>query len=332
MFDIEKILQTSDLRQLVERAGGEVDNHGRCACVLHGGDNSSAFSIFHKDGKDLWKCHTGDCGGGDVITFVQKWQGLDFRGACAFLGGDVASDPVALEASAKERLARSIIEHEATRLKMEARQHELQKGNKHNWYHDQRGDWARKAWTARGLDEGLQDFFTLGACDNFSLSAEYTTPTLTIPIFSADMELLNIKHRLINPMKPKDKYRPETSGLGAFPPLLATPGLGYDGGLIIVVEGEIKAMVTWSRLDIQDFQVIGVGGKGMFSRLTENLIGKNVLVIPDPDGEKEAFELARKVGGRVLEMPAKIDDYLLANNVRGDAFYRLIKQARKVSA
>jgi len=84
MFDVNAVIQNANLRQLVERAGGNVDNHGRCACPLHGGENETAFSIFHKEGKDYWKCHTGDCGGGDVITFVQRWQGLDFKGACAF--------------------------------------------------------------------------------------------------------------------------------------------------------------------------------------------------------------------------------------------------------
>jgi hypothetical protein len=329
MFNPDVIIQSANLRQLVEQAGGEVDNHGRCACPLHGGQNTNAFSVFRKDGKDYWKCHSGDCGGGDVIDFVRVWQGMNFKDACAFLHGDVISDPIALEKSAAERLEKAKAEHEETRLKVEARRHELQAAQKHLLYHEQRKQWARDMWTGRGLDEGLQDFFTLGACENFSISADYSTPTLTIPILDEDRLLLNIKHRLIKPLKANDKYRPETSGLGAFPPLLAIPEMGYDGDLIIVVEGEIKAMVTWARLDVSDYQVIGVSGKNSFMRVADQLAGKKVLVIPDPQGEKEAYQLARKVSGRVLEVPNKIDDFLIATNMTSDNFYSLIRQARK---
>lgn len=330
MFDTETILQNADLRQLVERAGGELRGNGRCACPLHGGQDNNAFAIYHKDGRDLWTCYSGDCGSGDAITFVQKWQGLDFKGACAFLGGDVVSDPAAMLASAKIREEHARIEAEAANARHEARRAELQAEHKHTIYHETMKQWAKDLWTARGLDEGLQEFFTLGACDNFSISPDYKTPTLTIPIFGEERNLLNIKHRLINPQKPNDKYRPETSGLGAFPPLLAVPEMGYDAGLIIVVEGEIKAMVSWARLDVTDFQVIGVAGKNSFMRVADRLAGKKVLVIPDPGGEKEALELARKVQGRLLEVPTKIDDFLIETNMSSNNFFSLIKQARKV--
>jgi hypothetical protein len=331
MFNVEKIIGSVKLRDLVTRAGSSIDNHGRGVCPLHGGDNTSAFSIYYKDGKEYWFCYTGDCGGGDAITFVQKWQGVGFKEACAFLGGDVISDPAAMLASAQAREQQARIEAEAANAKHEARLTELQAEHKHTLYHDTMKQWGKDLWTGRGLDEGLQDFFTLGACDSFMLNTEYRTTTLTIPIFSEERDLLNIKHRLVNPIKANDKYRPETSGLGAFPPLLAIPEMGYDGDLIIVVEGEIKAMVTWARLDISDYQVIGVPGKDSFKRIADRLTGKKVLVIPDPQGEKEAFELARKVQGRILEVPNKIDDFLIETNMTSDNFYSLIRQARKVN-
>lgn len=48
----------------------------RCACGLHGGNNPSAF-IVNKD-NGLWYCHTGNCGGGDVISLVEKKLNLTF--------------------------------------------------------------------------------------------------------------------------------------------------------------------------------------------------------------------------------------------------------------
>jgi len=121
MFDINVIIGNADLRQLVERAGGKPDNHGRCSCPIHGGQNETGFSIFTKDGRDYWKCWTGDCGAGDAIDFVKAWMGIDFKHACAFLGGDITSDPIAMEKSAQERLEKAKAEHEETRLKVEAR-------------------------------------------------------------------------------------------------------------------------------------------------------------------------------------------------------------------
>lgn len=328
-FNIDDILSKADLRQLAEKAGAHFDK-GRSVCPLHGGDNPTAFTIFEKEGKELFYCYTGNCGGGDAIKFVELWQGMTFKQACAFLGGDVVSDPIAMERSAQERLERAKVEHEEARLKMEARRHELQLAQKHIAYCEGRKQWARDMWTERGLDEGMQEFFTLGSCDAFRINEEYSTPTLTIPIMDEERQLLNIKHRLIKPQKANDKYRPETSGLGAFPPLLAVPEMGYDGDLVVVVEGEIKAMVTWTRLDVTDIQVIGVPGKDAFKRLFDKLSGKKVIVIPDPKGEKEAFELARKLQGRVLEVPNKIDDFLLATNITSNNFYAMLRQARKV--
>jgi len=239
-FNVEEILQKADLFDLVQKAGGQPDNSGRSVCPLHGGNNDNGFHIYQKDGLYLWNCFSGDCGGGDAITFVQKWQGLDFKGACLFLGGDVVSDPVAMEASAKERLERAKVEHEEARQRMEARRAELQDAQMHLHYHETMKDWARLEWVRRGLDESYQGLWTLGACDDKKImfkGNEYHTPTLTIPLVDSQYNLLNIKHRLVNPPKPNDKYRPEREGLGTFPPFIAFPDVGYSADVIWVMEG-----------------------------------------------------------------------------------------------
>ena len=327
-MNIEAVLQKTDLTELVRMAGGEPDRNGRCACPLHGGKDTNAFHVYTDSGKQKWKCFSHDCGGGDALDFVQKWRGWDLKQSYEFLGGEQQYDPQEMKRLADERHARAVIELEDKQRRMEAARKELQVAEKHLYYHQNMGAWAVNMWNARGLDEGLQAFFTLGGCDDFIVS-EHHTPTLTIPIFSEENELLNIKHRLVNPKNPKDKYRPETHGLGAFPPLLTSPAMGYDGELIVVVEGEIKAMVTWAKLPAFDFQVIGVGGKNAFKPLAEKLFGKRVIVIPDPGGEKEAVELARMVAGRVLYLPAKVDDYLIETNATSDNFYQALRQARK---
>ena len=53
----------------------------RCACILHGGNNPTAFAWTESG---LWKCHS--CGnGGDKISLVRAVRGCSFREAVGFL-------------------------------------------------------------------------------------------------------------------------------------------------------------------------------------------------------------------------------------------------------
>lgn len=333
MFNIDTILNNADLRQLVERAGSQPGNHGNCACPLHGGESENGFSIFHKDGRDYWKCWSADCGAGDAITFVQKWMNMDFKHACAFLGGDIISDPVAMQASAKARHEAAILETIAAQEKQEARRKELQVSELHLHYHEQMKDWGRLAWLDRGIDEMYQGLWYLGACDDKTImykGVEYHTPTLTIPIMSKDFSVLNIKHRLINPPKSNDKYRPEREGLGMFPPFLAYPELGYDASVTWVIEGEIKAMVTATITPDVAWQFIGVPGKNGFDKLADQLKGTNVIVVPDPGSEKEAYQLAKKINAKWLVLPEKIDDYIIKNESNQNHLNAWYKQAMRI--
>jgi hypothetical protein len=329
-MNIESVIAKTDLFDLVRKAGGDPDTRtGRCSCPLHGGSDTNAFHVYTDAGKQYWKCFSGDCGGGDAIDFVRVWRGWEFKQAYEFLGGDVQSDPSEMKRLADVRHEKALAELLDKQNRMDAARKELQVAERHLLYHDSMGQWARDLWNDRGIDEGMQDFWKLGACEDFVINGDYHTPTLSIPIFDTDMNLLNIKHRLIKPPKPNDKYRPERSGLGAFPPFLALPSMGYDGDLIIVMEGEIKAMVTWTRVSGIDVQCIGVPGRSQFRSMADKIGGKNVLVIPDPGAEKDAFDFARQVKGKYLPMPEKIDDYILANDMNSNDLFALLKQARK---
>lgn len=328
VFNIEEIIQKTDLRDLVEKAGGQIKGN-RCACPIHGGHDATGFAIFREGGRELWKCFSGDCGGGDAIDFVIAWRGYEFKRACEFLGGNIQDDPQEMKRLADERLARAAKELEDKQKRLEAARREMQVAEMHLHYHDTMGDWARLMWVNRGLDEGLQEFWTLGACEDFLINGDYHTPTLTIPILNEQRQLLNIKHRLVKPQKPNDKYRPERPGLGTFPPFLSIPEMGYDGGMIVVTEGEIKAMVTWARLDESDVQVIGVPGRTQFKALESDLKGKNVVVIPDPGAEKDALDFAKSIHAKYLPVKDKIDDYILETGISANELYSQLKYARK---
>lgn len=86
----------------------------RCACVLHGGTNPTAFS-WSEDG--LWCCHS--CGArGDKISLVRAVRKCSFREAIAFLaalaGVDLREnkpDYAAIERARQERKAEERLAH-----------------------------------------------------------------------------------------------------------------------------------------------------------------------------------------------------------------------------
>lgn len=341
MFDTDVINAKIGIEELVIKAGGNPKFSGgrySSCCVLHGGDNPTALSIFQKDGKWLWKCHTGSCGGGDAIKFVEVWQGMTFLQACEWINGGKIQDLQGAKESAERRLEEARLRKVEAELSYQARLNEFQRAERHLTYHEnmKKHQWMRDRWTKWGIDEGMQDFWYLGGCDDFLVDNEHHTPTLTIPILGEANELLNIQHRLLNPKEPKSKYRYDRKGLNAYP-FLSVPAMGYDGDYILVMEGSKKAMVTWTRSE-SGWQTIGVPSQTTFVGLVEKLksVGKRTVVIPDPNSERnpnawrKAYELAKGVSGYFMPVPLQIDDYILSANLDKNDLFKMIKQARKV--
>lgn len=72
--DIEILLNHYDFDK-IKRQGNMV----RACCKLHGGKNPSGF-VARSD-NNLYYCHTGGCGGGDVYTLVQQLEDVSFQEA-----------------------------------------------------------------------------------------------------------------------------------------------------------------------------------------------------------------------------------------------------------
>lgn len=329
-YNIEAILAKTDLRALVERAGGKIIKD-RSHCPLHGGHDKTGFAVYRgDDGFDRWQCFSGDCGGGDAIRFVEVWQRKSFKEACEFLGGETFLDPVEMERLARERYEKAVKERQEAEAREAARRAEWQAEQRHLYYHNQLNDFFRAEWLKRGIDESWQGFFCVGGCEDFVINDGWHTPTLTIPIYNEDYEVVNIKHRLLKPQNPKDKYRPDRPGLGAFPPFIAFPDKGYKAALYFVIEGEIKAMVTATITPDSEWQYIGVPGRSQYKPLIERLKGQNVIVVPDPGAEHDAAEFCRAVGGRWLSLPEKIDDLILKQRYDREWLWTIEKQARRL--
>lgn len=71
-LDVEKVLEHYKVNDI-----SETGKFIRCSCPVHGGDNSTAFSIDTET--SLWRCFTGEeCGGGDIFTLIEKIEGIGF--------------------------------------------------------------------------------------------------------------------------------------------------------------------------------------------------------------------------------------------------------------
>ncbi|MFT3893096.1 MAG: CHC2 zinc finger domain-containing protein [Anaerolineales bacterium] len=113
-LDIDALLSKVNLQEIAERAGTKLHRSGgdlRGICPLHKGNNTTAFSVYtDSHGHQRWRCYTRCDTGGDVIDFVQRWQGLDFRAAVKYLAEyasldlkELGFDQQAIQAEMDER-------------------------------------------------------------------------------------------------------------------------------------------------------------------------------------------------------------------------------------
>lgn len=329
----------SNLLEWAEKAGAKFHRAGhewRSACPLHGGNNNDAFAVYTENGAQKWKCFTGPCGQGDIYDFITLWQSCDLQAAYQMLGGDTQPDPAAVARAAAEQARRAEIALKDQIERAQRALHELQQAQSWLAYHEEAkgNQQARQLWERRGIPQAWQDFWELGFCKDFAISSGdslHHTPTLTIPIKDCQWNVVNVRHRLLNPVKPNDKYRPDRPGLPAAP-FMAHPGISLNNDRILVVEGEIKSMVTYQTMYTSEDktpQVIGIPGKTQFRHIAEALKGHDVWICFDPDAGKEALEAARMVNGKIITLPMKIDDAILARELDATALAWRMATARK---
>jgi hypothetical protein len=159
---------------------------------------------------------------------------------------------------------------------------------------------------------------------------EHRTPTATIAARDITKRIINIKHRLLNPMPDGTKYRMEYK-TNIEPLFIANLDL-EKSDYVIKCEGEKKAAVTFLTLDNPKVQVYGLPVSPS-PEMLEAIRGKVVIDIIDPDlkhWQKERTREAYKdIDYRVVELPAKIDDMILRAGLDKHDLKKIIRQARK---
>jgi len=83
-MDVIRFIQDNiNPRMVLEHYGfrniTESEDAFRACCEIHKGDNPTAF-IWNKH-NNLWFCYTGDCGGGDIFTLIEKMEHVNFTTA-----------------------------------------------------------------------------------------------------------------------------------------------------------------------------------------------------------------------------------------------------------
>lgn len=346
--DIQTIITQTDLLSLVESAGVVLNDKGhgrwRSCCPLHNGRDPSAFSIVEgNDGKMRWTCFSGDCGSGDAIDFVMKWQGLDFVEACQHLGGDLQMDPEVVRKIAEERRQKAEQEYQVTKARLEKAIADLESAKAWEQYHanlEENPAW-RNLWRLRGVPDAWQDIWRLGYSKDFTVwepdedggwKAAWKSPSLSIPVFQPGWKIATIRHRLLQPKKANDKYRPDRSSLPSYP-FVGNPEKSMKGP-VLVVEGEIKAMVSYITADDPNLQVIGIPGKRQFTNFVPLLAEADpVYILPDPDGKEFGLRLTQALGVdrcRLIRLNVKVDDAILNGMLDPFELRRLMQFAPKM--
>jgi DNA primase len=94
MNAVEFLTQHLDMEKVMEHYGfSPIHHYGsmiRSCCAIHGGNNPTGFVVNKHN--NLWYCHTGDCGGGDVYTLIQRVENVSFVQAVPILASILGID------------------------------------------------------------------------------------------------------------------------------------------------------------------------------------------------------------------------------------------------
>jgi len=326
-----------NIRSTLESIGAEF-HRNRSKCVIHGGDNPTSLEIFD-DGR-AYTCHShSECcrfghDGIGLLRALNNWT-------MAEVGERYQTNPQPIDP--KEAARRAADNAERIQKDLERKIQEAQKAveelrKARRWMddHDNMSAQAIAEWERRGVPEMWQSWFWFGYRENFSYAHDgqyYTSPSLTIPIFdTTETDPVQVRHRILNPISPADKYRPEKAGIEALP-FLGDRSLPIEAAdRVIIVEGEIKAAVTFLTLDRPLWQVVGIPGKQIWGKLAPQLQGrKDTVILLDPDAKPEAEKMAKSLGGAlVVNFPRKIDDAIIEYGLDKDWLDGLFRTGKLV--
>lgn len=177
-------------------------------------------------------------------------------------------------------------------------------------------DEQRLQWLTWGIPTDWQNYLQLGYTQHYSQSIP--TPAYTIPYFHNTTEgkqFATLQYRLVDAPNPADRYR-FTVGLPAT--FYETTPSEPISNVAIICEGAKKAMNLKINTKVGDSSVLSVPSKSAWGGVEGAVKDcERVYILLDPDGLKQAHELGQRIGSkaRIVELPSKIDDLILGNQI-----------------
>ena len=114
-MDLETIKSSYSMRDILDRLNIPINRNGYCKCVFHKEDTAS-MKVYERS----YYCF-GCNNGGDIVDFVKKYHGLDFKEACKWISGEELSKLTDLQISAA-RIRREKKKLKEAQLRQELRQ------------------------------------------------------------------------------------------------------------------------------------------------------------------------------------------------------------------
>jgi len=325
MNDIAALKENIDLTEIVEQALGPGKKTGRALmfmCPFHEDHKTPSLSVK----KEFFHCF--GCGeGGDVFTWLDKYQGMSFKDALQFLGCDTSiritrreprpPEPRQAPAADWQQLAA-----EVTRICKEQLWSPV-------------GDKAREWLNQRGLKDSTLRVWDIGYSPGMKICNTSIERGIIIPGY--DMKRYwYIKIRRPAGEPKYRKLRGSTNGIFGQPPDL------FWSDDIFITEGEFDCMLLWQ--ECLDFTNIVTFGSAS-DRIDPNTWGgclssfDKIFLAYDIDqaGARGAQDLIRKTGRAFsckLPMvgdtqPKDITDYYLAGgDLKAWAWYQIKGGAR----
>lgn len=200
---------------------------------------------------------------------------------------------------------------------------------------------SRQLLRSWGITDQWQDYLKLGLIPDYRIykgDHSYNSPGITFPVWWAGNKVQNIKIRVIEPQDENDRYRNwyKTGEHYFFMPL---HDIEFDGGGVILVEGEKKAIVT-EAYNPTGYRVIGMQSIKPDPELFDLIANcEPIITIPDPDafvekkpGQESGIDyLVRNIGRdrmRIVKLPVKVDDGIIQHDLNLSKYIKMAVKPR----
>ena len=211
-------------------------------------------------------------------------------------------------------------------------------------WHTHMTEQGRKLWHKAGIDDSLINIHKLG----FTTSRyESCGGALTIPYLHYD-GIQTLQFRLLEPPGGDDKYRFLQGTRSTW--FHAWPNDEIEG-VVLVVEGAKKALVTWRTIATldqftyrgRDVKIIATPSKHVPNHMLDELEKAELVIwLLDPDayvkqGKTQQSALlrnAKAVGlpkSRIVRTVMKIDDMIVEHKLKGATVQNMVRQASPIS-